>query len=215
MVQAAARSGLRRIRCHYPSGEAFAAALKVAGDEQAFQVFTTERFEPGEELLAEVFFTGMTGKVLVRAIGKKWHMARPRLRVRAGGVLRCAGSEWRKLDFLRDVALGQATMDQRRRHLRQPVLLEVRWRRSEAAPAERASISEISEAGALLLTSSPLAAGEQIVIELTPPGAVRPIDVASIVRNTGHPEGVGVEFLSGSAGGLSQIREAIRRIVDD
>lgn len=206
---------MRRIRCHYPTGEAFAAALKVVGDEHAFQVYTTERFEPGEEVLAEVFFAGMSGKMLIRAIGKKWHTARPRLRVRAGGVLRCAGSEWRKLQFLREVALGRATMDQRRRHLRQPVLVEIRWRRSEAGELTPASISEISEVGALLLTEVPLTIGEEIIIELTTPGGARPLELTSIVRNTAHPEGVGVEFLTRNSGGVTRIREVIRRIVDE
>lgn len=205
---------VRRIRCHYASGEAFAAALRAAGDEQALQVYTTERFEPGEEVLAEVFFAGMSGKMLVRAIGKKWHTARPRLRVRAGGVLRCAGSEWRKLQFLRDVALGRATMAPRRRHLRQPVLVEVRWRRSDAADLLPATISEISEAGALLLTDVPLTVGEEIIIEITTPGGARPLELTSIVRNTENADGVGVEFMRRNSGGLTQIREVIRRLVD-
>jgi hypothetical protein len=206
---------VRRIRCHYASGEAFAAALRAAGDEQALQVFTTERFEPGEEVLAEVFFTGMNGKMLIRAIGKKWHMARPRLRVRAGGVLRCAGSEWRKLQYLREVALGRATMAPRRRHLRQPVLVEIRWRRSDASDLVPATISEISEAGALLLTDAGLTLGEEIIIEITTPGGARPLELTSIVRNTRHPEGgVGVEFMRRNSGGLTRIREVIRRLVD-
>lgn len=206
---------MRRIRCHYPSGEAFAAALKAAGDEHALQVYTTERFEPGEEVLAEVFFTGMAGKMLVRAIGKKWHTARPRLRIRAGGVLRCSGSEWRKLQFLREVALGRATMESRRRHVRQPVLVEIRWRRADANELVPATISEISEVGALLLTEVPLQLGEELIIEITTPGGARPLELTSIVRNNNQPEGVGVEFLSRNSGGVTRIREVIRRLVDE
>ncbi|HEY8379802.1 MAG TPA: PilZ domain-containing protein [Nannocystis sp.] len=205
---------MRRIRCHYASPEAFTAALRAAGDEQALQVYTTERFEPGEEVLAEVFFTGMSGKMLIRAIGKKWNTARPRLRVRAGGVLRCAGSEWRKLQYLRDVALGRATMSPRRRHVRQPVLVEIRWRRPDATELVPATISEISEGGALLLTDAGLSVGDEIIIEITTPGGARPLELTSIVRNTEHPDGVGVEFLRRNSGGLTRIREVIRRLVD-
>ena len=58
---------MRRIRCHYPSGAAFTDALIASDGEQGLQVYTTESFEPGEELLCEVFFTGLAGKLVVRA----------------------------------------------------------------------------------------------------------------------------------------------------
>lgn len=190
--------------------------MKAGGEEHALQVFTTERFEPGEELLAEVFFSGMAGRLIVRAIGKKWHNARPRLRVRAGGVLRCSGSEWRKLQFLREVALGtRALVHQRRRHVRQPVLVEIRWRRHGESEGVPATISEISEVGALLLTAEPLQTGDELIIEIVPPGSARPIELQSVVRNTDHPDGVGVEFLSRDMGGVTRIREVIRRLIDE
>ncbi|MCA9660216.1 MAG: PilZ domain-containing protein, partial [Myxococcales bacterium] len=193
---------MRRIRCHYNSGDAFVQALQSPGEDNAIQVFTTERFEPGEEVLAEVFFTGLPGKMMVRAIGKKWQSARPRLRVRAGGVLRCVGSEWRKLLFLRDVADGTAEMTQRRRHVRQPVLVEIRWRRAGDPELTPATISEISEAGALLLTKDPLAVGDDIIIEITPPGSARPLEVQAVVRNNNNPDGCGVEFIARDMGGV-------------
>ncbi|MCB9701340.1 MAG: PilZ domain-containing protein [Myxococcales bacterium] len=206
---------MRRIRCHYASGEAFVDALQSPGEDNAIQVFTTERFEPGEEVLAEVFFSGLPGKMIVRAIGKKWQNARPRLRVRAGGVLRCIGSEWRKLLFLRDVALGCTEMMPRRRHVRQPVLVEIRWRRAGDPELAPATISEISEAGALLLTRDPLALGDEIIIEITPPGSARPLELQAVIRNHDNPEGCGVEFVARDMGGVHRIREVIRRIVDE
>ncbi|MEZ4452196.1 MAG: PilZ domain-containing protein [Nannocystaceae bacterium] len=205
---------MRRLRCHYSSAEAFLEALKIPAEDNALQVYTTERFEPGEEVLAEVFFTGLPGKMMVRAIGKKWQNARPRLRVRAGGVLRCTGSEWRKLLFLKEVAAGNAKMEQRRRHVRQPVLVEIRWRRAGDPDLVPATISEISEAGALLLASD-LAIGDDIIIEITPPGSARPLEVQAVVRNTNHDSGAGVEFLARDMGGVHRIREVIRRIVDE
>ncbi len=206
---------MRRIRCHYTSGEAFLEALRSPGEDNALQVFTTERFEPGEELLAEVFFSGLPGKMMVRAIGKKWQSARPRLRVRAGGVLRCTGSEWRKVLFLREVAAGNQSMVQRRRHVRQPVLVEIRWRRAGDPDLVPATISEISEAGALLLTQEKLARGDEIIIEITPPGSARPLEVQAQVRNTENPDGPGVEFMARDMGGVHRIREVIRRFVDE
>jgi hypothetical protein len=206
---------LRRIRCHYPSGAAFIDALIASEGEQGLQVYTTESFEPGEELLCEVFFTGLAGKLVVRAVGKKWHHARPRLRVRAGGVLRCIGSEWRKLLFLREVAAGRLTFEQRRRHTRQPVLVEIRWRRQGESDLVPATISEISEVGALLLTPTPLTVGEELIVEITPPGSARPLEVQGIVRNIDHPNGAGIEFMARDMGGVTRLREVIRRLVDE
>lgn len=205
---------MRRIRCHYLSGEAFIAAL-LPSEEQGLQVYTTERFEPGEELLCEVFFTGLPGKLMVRAVGKKWHNARPRLRVRAGGVLRCVGSEWRKLQFLREVASGRTNFEQRRRHIRQPVLVEIRLRRQGESDFTAATISEISEVGALLLTPTPLTVGEELIVEITPPGSARPLEVQAIIRNTDHEHGAGIEFMARDMGGVTRLREVIRRLVDE
>lgn len=205
---------MRRIRCHYLSGEAFLAAL-FPSEEQGLQVYTTERFEPGEELLCEVFFPGMPGKLMVRGVGKKWHNARPRLRVRAGGVLRCVSSEWRKLQLLREIANGRVTFEQRRRHTRQPVLVEIRWRRQGELEFVAGTISEISEVGALLLTSIPLVVGEELIVEITPPGAARPLEVQAIIRNTDHVHGAGIEFMARDMGGVTRLREVIRRLIDE
>lgn len=178
-------------------------------------MYTTERFEPGEELLCEIHFSGLPGKTILRAVGAKWHAARPRASVRAGGLLRCVGSEWRKLQHLRSVAEGKATFEQRRRHMRQPVIVEVRWRRQNEAELGPATMSEISEAGALLLTRAPLVIGEELVVEVFPPGSARPHPVQAFVRNTDHPDGVGIEFLNRDSGGLNRLRELIRRLVDE
>ncbi len=205
---------LRRIHCHYPSGAAFVAALQPTA-EQGLQVYTNERFHPGEELLCEVYFPGLDGKLMVRAIGRKWHHARPRLRVRAGGVLRCVGSEWRKLAFLRNVAVGLATFEQRRRYTRQPVLVEICWRRQGESEFGPATVTEISEVGALLLTPTRLAVGEEVIVEITSPGSSRPLQVQGMVRNTDHIDGVGLEFIARDIGGVTRLRELIRRLVDE
>ena len=207
---------LRKLRCHYRSRQAFLAALVGEDAEEGLRVYTTERFDPGEELLCEIYFSGLPGKTLVRAIGAKWHGARPRLSVRAGGLLRCVGSEWRKLQYLRSVAEGKATFEQRRRHMRQPVIVEVRWRRKQDdAEMGPGTVSEISEAGALLLTRSRLAIGEELLVEIFPPGAARPVAVQAYVRNAQHPDGVGIEFSNRDSGGLNRLREVIRRLVDE
>ena len=205
---------MRKIRCHYPSPEAFVEALQSAEQNKAIQVYTTDAFEPGEEVLLEVYFAGLPGKMMVRAIGQEWHSARPRLRVRAGGILRCTGSEWRKLEFLRKVASGEVKLSGRRRHVRLPVLVEVRWRRPQDTDFNIAALSEISEGGALLLSATQFAGNEELIVEITPPGSERPLEVLAIVRNTDNDEGAGLEFLARDMGGVHRLREVIRRLVE-
>ena len=205
---------MRKIRCHYPSAEAYIEALQSVDEPSALQVFTTDAFEPGEEVLLEVYFPGLPGKMMVRAIGQEWHAARPRLRVRAGGVLRCTGTEWRKLEFLREVGSGDIELTARRRHVRLPVMVEVRWRRQNSTEFSVAALSEISEGGALLLTRTPPDKAEEIIVEIMPPGSERPIEVLAVVRNTSNPDGVGLEFLARDMGGVHRLREVIRRLVE-
>jgi Tfp pilus assembly protein PilZ len=202
---------LRKIRCHYPSGDAFVEALQ---EQNALQVFTTDGFEPGEEVLLELSFNGLPGKMMVRAIGREWHAARPRLRVRAGGTVLCTGSEWRKLQFLRKVATGEVRLTARRRHVRLPVLVEIRWRRPGEREFITAALSEISEGGALLLTDNNMTMTEEVIIEITPPGSARPLEILGNVRNAENPEGVGVEFQARDMGGVHRLREVIRRLIE-
>jgi hypothetical protein len=205
---------LRKIRCNYPSADAFVEALTSQGEPNALQVFTTDAFEPGEEVLLEVYFPGLPGKMMVRAIGQAWHPARPRLRVRAGGTLRCTGTEWRKLQFLRQVGEGGLELTARRKHVRLPVMVEVRWRRQSETDFSVAALSEISEGGALLLSRNPPSKSEEVIVEIMPPGSERPLEVLAVVRNTDNPDGVGLEFLARDMGGVHRLREVIRRLVE-
>lgn len=205
---------MRKIRCHYPSADAYIEALKAPGEANAISVFTTDAFDPGEELLLEVYFAGLPGKMMVRAIGQEWHSARPRLRVRAGGVLRCTGSEWRKLEFLSKVADGTIKITSRRKHVRLPVMVEVKWRRQGDTDFSTAAMCEISEGGALLLPAGPFEMEEEIIIQIMPPGSERPLEVLAVVRTTDNPEGTGLEFLARDMGGVHRLREVIRRLVE-
>ncbi|MCH9683909.1 MAG: PilZ domain-containing protein [Deltaproteobacteria bacterium] len=188
--------------------------MSSAGEPNALQVFTTDAFEPGEEVLIETYFPGLPGKMMIRAIGKEWHAARPRLRVRAGGVLRCTGTEWRKLEFLQQVGSGDLQLTARRRHVRLPVMVEVHWRRQGNTESFIAALSEISEGGALLLTEQPPAVGEEVIVEIVPPGSERALEVLATVRNTNNPDGVGLEFQARDMGGVHRLREVIRRLVE-
>lgn len=202
---------MRKIRSHYGTPEDFVAAVR---EDNALEVFTTDGYEPGEEVLLELSFTGLPGKMMVRAIGHEWHAARPRLRVRAGGTVMCAGSEWRKIQFLSRVATGEVQLTARRRHVRLPVLVEIRWRRRGERDFQTAALSEISEGGALLLTAARPDIDEEVIIEITPPGSARPLEILAVVRNNNNDDGVGLEFMARDMGGVHRLREVIRRLVE-
>ncbi len=201
---------MRKVRCNYNTSESFSESLK---EERTLEVFTTDKFDPGEQILLEISFPDLPGKLVVRAIGSEWHAARPRLRVRAGGQVLCTDSEWRKIEFLENVANGTVSLSARRKHVRLPVLAEIQWRRLGHPSSQLAAMSEISESGALLFTDAEMTVGEEIIVEVTPPGSVQPMEILCVVRNTSNGEGIGMEFVARDMGGVQRLREIIRRLV--
>ena len=94
------------------------------------------------------------------------------------------------------------------------MLVEVRWRRRGERDFRIAAISEISEGGALLLTAERPIIEEEVIVEITPPGSARPLEILGIVRNIANEDGVGLEFMARDMGGVHRLREVIRRLVE-
>ena len=88
----------------------------------------------------------------------------------------------------------------------------VRYRTSESADFSESYLTEISVGGAMLGTPSPLAIDTDVILELTPPGAVVPISISG--KATYHlPNGsTGLKFLYRDAGGSRRLRELVRRL---
>ena len=55
---------------------------------------------------------------------------------------------------------------------------------------------------------------DEIIIEITPPGSARPLEILAVVRNANNDEGVGLEFMARDMGGVHRLREVIRRLVE-
>ena len=70
------------------------------------------------------------------------------------------------------------------------------------------------EGGALLLTQDRPQVGDSVIIEITPPGSARPLEILAEVRNANNEDGVGLEFLARDMGGVHRLREVIRRLVE-
>ena len=173
---------------------------------------TTNPLDRGELVIVELSAPALPNKVLIRGTVRSWRPALPRLRVRAGAVVEFDTDEADKRDFVVETISGDRTPSSRRRHTRLPVAVPVRYRTNDSAELTDSFLSEISVGGAMLGTDSPLPIDTDVILEVTPPGAVRPILISG--KATYHlPSGsTGLKFLYRDAGGSRRLRELVRRL---
>ncbi len=184
------------------------------GDSVGEPVFvpTTDELEPGQQVIIEVSSQLLPNKVLVRGAVQTWRPALPRMRVRAGATIELATDEQIKLTFLHEVFAGSRTDVPRRRHLRLPVSLFVRYRLTTSASFVDGGVSEIGVGGALLTTTTPLPIDTELTLELVPPGGAAPLAIASRVSYHVPSGGSGLRFVSRDGDGDRRLRELIRRL---
>jgi Tfp pilus assembly protein PilZ len=184
------------------------------GDSVAEPVFvpTTDELETGQQVIIEVSSQILPNKVLVRGAVQNWRPALPRMRVRAGATIELAADEQTKLTFLHEVFAGNRTDVPRRRHLRLPVHVAVRYRLTNSSNFVDSAISEIGVGGALLTTQEPLPIDTELTLEVVPPGAAAPIAIASKVSYHVPTGGSGLRFVSRDGDGDRRLRELIRRL---
>jgi Tfp pilus assembly protein PilZ len=172
---------------------------------------TTTPLEAASDVICELTIPALPNKVLIRGVVKSWRPALPRLRVRAGAVVEFAAEETEKRNFIVETVRGQREPGPRRRHTRLPVELPVQWRIIGTPDYVDGGLSEISVGGALLRAGSLLPLNTEVVIEVTPPGAVSPIAISGKV--TYHANAAsGVKFQYRDGGGSRRLRELIRRL---
>lgn len=184
------------------------------GESVAEPIFvpTTDELEAGQQVIIEVSSQLLPNKVLVRGTVQNWRPALPRMRVRAGATIELAPDEQTKLTFLHEVLSGNRTDVPRRRHLRLPVSVAVRYRLANSASFIDSEISEIGVGGALLTTPEPLPIDTELTLEVVPPGAAAPIAIAGRVSYHVPSGGSGLRFVSRDGDGDRRLRELIRRL---
>jgi hypothetical protein len=184
------------------------------GESVAEPIFvpTTDELETGQSVIVEVASQLLPNKVLIRGTVQAWRPALPRMRVRAGATVELGSDEQAKLTFLNDVLSGQRTDVPRRRHLRLPVNVPVRYRLTNSPSFIDSAISEIGVGGALLTTPSPLPIDTELTVEVTPPGAAAPLAIAGRVSYHVPNGGSGLRFVSRDGDGDRRLRELIRRL---
>lgn len=173
---------------------------------------TTTALEAGSDVVCELTIPALPNKVLIRGHVKSWRPALPRLRVRAGAIVEFVSEESEKRKFVVDTVRGLRDPGPRRKHTRLPVELPVQWRVIGTPDSSSGGLSEISVGGALLRTGSVLPLGTEVVIEVTPPGAVSPIAISGKVAYHGPEQAAGVKFQYRDGGGSRRLRELIRRL---
>jgi Tfp pilus assembly protein PilZ len=174
---------------------------------------TTGALETGDPVIIELSAPALPNKVLIRGVVRSWRPALPRLRVRAGAVIEFDSSENDKRDFIVATIAGNSNSPAtRRKHTRLPVAVSVRYRTSENADFVASTLGEISVGGAMLGTATPLPLDTDVILEVTPPGAVRPIPISGKVTYHLPNGGTGLKFLYRDAGGSRRLRELVRRL---
>jgi len=173
---------------------------------------TTSPLTAGSDVICELTIPALPNKVLIRGQVKSWRPALPRLRVRAGAVVEFAAEESEKRNFIVETVRGLREPGPRRRHTRLPVELPVQWRIIGTADYVHGGLSEISVGGALLRAGSLLPINTEVVIEVTPPGAVSPIAISGKVTYHAPNAASGVKFQYRDGGGSRRLRELIRRL---
>jgi uncharacterized protein (TIGR02266 family) len=197
-----------RFRTNNEFAEAYQADLGGGG---LFCPTTTE-LRAGTPVICELSVPALPNKVLIRGVVRAWRPALPRLRVRAGATVEFDKDESEKRDFIVSTVKGDRPAPPRRRHTRLPVELRVRWKPLGTADYREGSLGEISVGGALLTAEPKLEIGTELIIELTPPGAVSPLAIAGKVSYHSPTGAMGVKFQVRDGGGARRLRELVRRL---
>ena len=173
---------------------------------------TTSPLTDGEQVIIELNAPALPNKVLIRGTVRSWRPALPRLRVRAGATIEFAPEEEQKRAFVVETIAGTRAPSPRRRHTRLPVSIPVRYRSVDEASFLDSQLTEISVGGAMLSTDEPLPLEADIILEITPPGAVSPLSISGKVAYHGPHGGTGLKFVYRDGGGSRRLRELVRRL---
>lgn len=173
---------------------------------------TTTKLDSGQNIIVELSAPALPNKVLIRAVVHSWRPALPRLRVRAGAIVEFDPEEEEKRKFLIETISGEREASFKRRHTRLPVEVAVRYRTTESADFVDCQLSEISIGGAMLHTDEPLPIETDVILEVTPPGAVSPISISGKATYHLPNGGTGLKFIYRDGGGSRRLRELVRRL---
>ena len=206
---------MRILKARYQSGEDFLRHYQPSLNGGGLFYPTREAIPVGEPLVVEIRFPGLANKQMVRGFVAWRRAGKHRTKLRAGLGVEFHHAEARRRDFLISVAKGEIVDMVTRRHRRLPVQLVANWRVVYDRETRHSHLEDIGPGGAFLRTTNFLPPGTEVVLEVTPPGSLRPLDIAGKVawtRHTEGEEGIGIEFKTRDAGGTRRLKELVRRL---
>jgi Tfp pilus assembly protein PilZ len=206
---------MRILRAKYRSGEEFLRHYQPSLPGGGIFYPTREALPVGEQILVEVRFPELSNKQMVRAFVAWRRAGKHRTKLRAGLGLEFLSAESKRRDFLVAAAKGEIVDMTTRRHRRLPVTLVADWRVALDRKTHHSHLEDIGPGGAFLRTTEFLPPGAEIVLDVTPPGSLRPLEIAGRVAWTRHTvgeEGIGIEFRTRDAGGTRRLKELVRRL---
>jgi uncharacterized protein (TIGR02266 family) len=206
---------MRNLRARYRSGDEFLRHYQPSLPGGGIFFPTREAIALGEQVLVEIGFPELCNKQLLRGFIAWRRAGRHRTKLRAGLGIEFLAAEQKRRDFCIAVAKGEIADMITRRHRRLPVTLSADWRVVLDRETHRSHVEDIGPGGAFLRTTEFLPPGTEIILDVTPPGSLRPLEIAGRVAWTRHTigeEGIGVEFKARDAGGTRRLKELVRRL---
>jgi Tfp pilus assembly protein PilZ len=208
---------MRILRARYRNGDELLRAYQPSMVGGGLFYPTREALDVGTPLILEVRMPALRGnKVMMRGTVAWRRSGRHRAKLRAGVGIEFHPNETEQREFLLALARGEDLPIVARRHRRLPVDLDVAWRVVEGRDSYPSRLSDIGAGGAFLSTSQVAPPGTEIVVDIVPPGALAPLEIAARVawvrQKNGEARGLGVEFRWRDAGGARRLRELVRRI---
>jgi len=198
-----------RVRCQ--NAEEFREYYKEGEPNGAVFCPTTTALTPGTPVVVELVIKTLPNRVLIRGTVVSWRPALPRLRVRAGAVVRFDAEEAAKRDFVLETLEGVREPTPKRKHARIPLGWPASLRTSAERKATKGELREISVSGALVHCPIQPPIETDVVLEVVPPGGVAPIELSGRVLYHAGPGLTGIKFIFREGGGSRRLRELVRR----
>src|SRR3954451_10734287 len=147
-VGGATNLNILRVRCQ--NAEEFRNLYQADQPNGGLFCPTTRQLADGTQVVVELVYKALPNRVLIRGEVVSWRPALPRLRVRAGAVVRFAPEEAPKRDFVLETLGGKRRPTPRRKHTRIPIGMPVKIRLGADPEGIPAELREISVSGALV-----------------------------------------------------------------
>lgn len=173
-----------------------------------------QRLEPGSLVVVDIRLPELEDKVLIR--GKVAYCTRRNQASgsRSGIAVAFLPSETRTREYLMAAVNGDSGV-RKRRHRRLPTTLPIDVRIGNDREERHAVLDDISTGGAFIRAEFLPGNVDNIVLEITPPGALAPQAIEGRVAwqaKVDDANGFGVEFRWRDLGGLRRLRELVKRL---